>query len=42
MADADDPWLDALAVRVRASGRFEDLVHGIVTSRAFRFRDPAP
>jgi hypothetical protein len=42
MADADDPWLDALAVRVRTSGRFEDLVHGIVTSRAFRFRDPAP
>lgn len=42
MADADDPWLDALAAQVRASGRFEDLVHGIVTSRAFRFRDPTP
>ncbi len=42
MADADDPWLDALAARVRRSGRFDDLVHGIVTGRAFRFRDPAP
>ncbi len=42
MADADDPWLDALAARVRASGRFEDLVHGIATGRAFRFRDPTP
>ena len=42
MADADDPWLDALAAQARASGRFEDLVHGIVTGRAFRFRRPSP
>lgn len=42
MADADDPWLDALAAQARARGRFEDLVHGVVTSRAFRFRDPTP
>jgi hypothetical protein len=37
-ADADDALLDALAAQVRESGRFADLVEGIVLTDAFRTR----
>ena len=42
MADADDALLDGLAARVAETGRFADLVRGIVASDAFRTRTDSP
>ncbi len=42
MADADDALLDELAARAVATGRFADLVGGIVASDAFRTRVDSP